>query len=372
MAQRDYYEILGISRNATEDEIKKAYRQLALQYHPDRNPGDKEAEERFKEAAEAYEVLRDPQKKELYDLYGHEGLRGTGFTGFRGFEDIFSSFSDIFEDFFGFGTGAHRRRWTYAEPGADLRYDLSISFEEGAFGKETEIEIPTTDDCSVCQGTGLAPGKSRVECTYCHGTGQVTQSQGFLTISTTCSHCRGEGSFITDPCKECKGAGKVKRKKKIHLTIPGVVDTGSRLRIQGEGEPGLRGGPPGDLYVVMHVESHPLFEREGDDIYCQIPISFVQAALGTRVEIPTLEETKPLQISPGTQSGEVFRIRGGGAKHLKRSGRGDQIVQVVVKTPTHLTQRQKELLSEFEELSDTDSGTKKSTKKFRFFSEKKS
>jgi len=371
MAKRDYYEILGVSRQATEDEIKKAYRRLALQYHPDRNPGNREAEEFFKEAAEAYEVLRDPQKRELYDLYGHEGLKGTGFTGFRGFEDIFSSFSDIFEDFFGFGTTGRRRRQAYAQPGADLRYDLNIRFEEAAFGTETEIEVPKTENCSVCEGTGAAPGTSRSQCPYCHGTGQVTHSQGFLTISTTCNHCRGEGSFIIDPCRECRGTGKVKREKKIHLTIPGGVDTGSRLRVQGEGEQGLRGGPPGDLYVVIHVEPHEFFEREGDDLYCQIPISFPQAALGTRVEIPTLEGTEPLEIPPGTNSGEVFRIRRGGVKHLRGTGRGDQIIQVVMKTPTHLSKRQKELLMEFAELSEPAQGMGKGKKRWGFFSEKK-
>ncbi len=371
MAKRDYYEILGVSRNTTEDEIKKAYRKLALQYHPDRNPGDREAEEKFKEAAEAYEVLRDPQKKELYDLYGHEGLKGAGFTGFRGFEDIFSSFSDIFEDFFGFGTGGRRRRHTYAQPGVDLRYDLTISFEEAAFGTENEIEVPRNETCSACRGTRAASGTSPSECPYCHGTGQVTHSQGFLTISTTCSHCAGEGSFIAHPCKECRGTGRVKKNKKIHLTIPGGVDTGSRLRVQGEGEPGLQGGPPGDLFVVIHIEPHEFFEREGDNIYCQIPISFPQAALGTRIEIPTLEGTEPLEIPSGTQSGEVFRLRGGGVKHLRGGGRGDQIIQVVVKTPTRLSKRQKDLLEEFAELSEPQTEAGKGKKKRGFFSGKK-
>jgi len=370
MAKPDYYEVLGVSRNASEDDIKKAYRKLALQHHPDRNPGNKDAEEKFKEAAEAYEALRDPQKRQIYDLYGHEGLKGTGFTGFRGFEDIFTSFSDIFEDFFGFGTGGRRRRWTSAQPGEDLRYDLTINFEEAAFGKEVDLEIPTIEGCSTCQGAGTAPGTSRSECPYCHGTGQLTHSQGFLTISTTCSHCGGEGSFITNPCEACQGTGRVEGKKKIHLTIPGGVDTGSRLRVQGEGQAGIHGGPAGDLYVIIHVESHEFFEREGDDIYCQIPISFPQAALGTRVDVPTLEGIKPLEIRPGTQSGEVLRIPRAGAKHLRGAGRGDQIIQIIVKTPARLTKQQKELLQEFADMSEPAPETRENKKKWRIFSNK--
>jgi molecular chaperone DnaJ len=253
----------------------------------------------------------------------------------------------------------------------DLRYDLAVSFEDAAFGTEIEIEVPRTETCSTCQGTGTAPGTSPTQCPSCQGTGQVTHSQGFLTISTTCSHCHGAGSFITDPCKGCGGTGRSKKKRKINLTIPGGVDTGSRLRVQGEGEAGLHGGPPGDLFVVIHVEPHPFFEREEDDIYCQVPISFPQAALGTRIEIPTLQGNHSLDIPRSTNSGEVFRLRGGGFQHLRGGGRGDQIIQVVITTPKRLTKRQEELLKEFAELSESKADTKNHRKKWKLFSDKK-
>jgi molecular chaperone DnaJ len=353
MIKRDYYEILGVPRNATEAEIKKAYRQLALQYHPDRNPGNKEAEEKFKEAAEAYEVLRDPEKRELYDRYGHEGLQRTGFSGFAGFEDIFTSFSDIFEEFFGFTTG--RRRSAGPKKGPDYRYDLSISFLDAALGKETEIEIERPESCPTCKATGIQPGTRRETCPACHGSGQITHSQGFFTLRTTCSRCRGQGFFIPYPCTECRGTGKVKKLKKIPIKIPAGVDTGSRLKITGEGGEGERGGRPGDLYVVLHVEPHPFFERQGDDIFCQIPISFTQAALGAEIEVPSLNGTKKLTIPPGTQSSQVFTLRGQGVPHLNGFGRGDQHVQVVIKVPTKLSKRQKELLKEFAALEEKES-----------------
>lgn len=352
MTKKDYYEILGLPRNAQEGEIKKAYRQLALQYHPDRNPGNKEAEEKFKEASEAYEVLRDPEKRDLYDRYGHEGLRGTGFSGFAGFEDIFSTFSDIFEDFFGFGTG--RRRAAGPKKGADFRYDLTIPFMGAALGKEMEIEIERLEHCSICRGTGIQPGTKKEECPACHGTGQVTHSQGFFTLRTTCSRCRGQGFFIPHPCKECRGNGKVKKPKKIPLKIPAGVDTGSRLKVSGEGGEGERGGRPGDLYVVLHVEPHPFFERHGDDILCQIPISFTQAALGAEIEVPSLNASKKLSLPPGTQSGQVFTLRGQGIPHLDGFGKGDQHIQVTVKVPTKLSKRQKELLKEFASLEEKE------------------
>jgi molecular chaperone DnaJ len=349
METKDYYSILGVSRDATEEEIKKSYRKTAMQYHPDRNPGDKEAEEKFKIASEACEVLRDPQKREIYDHYGIEGLKGTGFTGFRGFEDIFSAFGDVFEDFFGFGTTQQRRG--KSRPGADLRYDLKISFSDAAFGKEIEIDLPKSVSCEICNGTGAKPGTHPTTCSNCKGTGQVTRSQGFFTISTTCSQCRGEGKFIPHPCKECRGLGKVRKNKKIQIKIPGGVDTGSKLRIRGEGEEGERGGPAGDLFIFLYMEPHDFFSRDGDDIICQIPIGFTQAALGSNIEVPTLNGKKNLTVPKGTESGEIFRMRGEGFPKMRGYGRGDQLIQIIVKTPKDLTRRQEEILKEFEGIS---------------------
>jgi molecular chaperone DnaJ len=289
-------------------------------------------------------------------------LKGTGFTGFRGFEDIFSAFGDIFEDFFGFGTT--HRRGTRARPGADLRYDLKISFYEAAFGKDTEIEIPKNVLCEPCNGTGAKPGTYPTHCPSCRGTGQVTRSQGFFTISTTCGQCHGEGKIISHPCKECRGHGRVRMNKKIHIKVPPGVDTGSKLRIRGEGEEGLRGGASGDLFVFLYVEPHDFFSREGDDIICQIPISFPQAALGAELEVPTLNDKRNLTIPKGTESGDVFRIKGEGFPKLRGYGRGDQVVQVVLKTPKNLTKRQEEILREFEEISMKKEGEGKGWEKF--------
>lgn len=349
MTKKDYYEILGLARNASDDDIKKSYRKMAMQYHPDRNPGNKEAEEKFKEASEAYEVLRDPEKREIYNRYGHEGLSGTGFSGFSGFDDIFSSFGDIFEDVFGF-SGSRRGR-TSARAGADLRYDLNISFTDAIFGTERDIDLEKYETCGECQGTGAAPGTSAELCPRCRGTGQVTQSSGFFSISTTCPQCRGEGRIIRKPCKKCLGSGRVRVSKKVHLKIPGGVETGSRLRLRGEGEEGKMGGPSGDLYVFLHVEQHEFFQRDGDDIYCQVPISITQASLGGNIEVPTLEGHENLKIPKGTQSGKVFRLKGKGAPHLRGYGKGDQIIQTVVKIPTHLNKKQEELLKEFARIS---------------------
>jgi len=347
-SKRDYYEILGVNRNATDNELKSAYRKLALKYHPDRNPGDKAAEEKFKEAAEAYEVLHDPQKRALYDQYGHAGLEGSGFSGFGGFEDIFSSFGDIFEDFFGFGN--RRRSRSRAQRGADLRYDLTLSFMEAAFGTETKINVEKMETCPECNGSRCEAGTSPETCRQCGGVGQVSRTQGFFTVRTTCPVCRGLGQMITRPCSNCRGSGQVRVSKMVSVKIPAGVDNGSRLRLTGEGEAGVQGGPPGDLYVFIYVEPHEFFQRHDSDIICKIPISFVQAALGDTITVPTLNGNKKLQIPKGTQPGEIFHLRGEGIPSLRSGKRGDEIIQVDVRTPTHLTKKQEALLREFAEL----------------------
>lgn len=346
--KRDYYEVLGVGRNATDEELKSAYRKLALKYHPDRNPGDKDAEEKFKEAAEAYEVLRDREKRSLYDQYGHAGLEGSGFSGFGGFEDIFSSFGDIFEEFFGFGgRGASRSR---PQRGADLRVDLSLTFQEAAFGTETEIEVTKRERCSTCRGSGCEPGHGPELCRACGGSGQLSRSQGFFTIRSTCHVCRGAGQVITHPCTRCRGSGQETVRKRVAVKIPAGVDNGSRLRLSGEGEAGGPGGPPGDLYVFIHVQPHEFFERRDNDLLCRVPISFVQAALGDTITVPTLNGTKTLEIPKGTQPGDVFTLPGEGIPSLRTRRRGDLVVQVDIRTPTQLSKRQEELLREFARL----------------------
>jgi molecular chaperone DnaJ len=351
MGKTNYYEILGVSRQSGEEEIKKSYRQLALKYHPDRNPGDKQAEEKFKEAAEAYEVLHDPQKKRLYDAYGHEGLQGTGFSGFRGFEDIFSSFGDIFQDFFSFGGfGGQTRQRTAARPGDDLLVTLNLGFEEAVSGTQKEVQIETFAECSRCKGIGAEPGTREATCPACQGSGQVVQSQGFFRISTSCARCQGTGNVLVSPCRQCQGQGRIRQKKLVQVKVPAGVDSGTRLRLRGEGESGYRGGAGGDLYVRLEVTPHPQIERDGDNLHCKISISFLQAILGDTVEIPTLDGAKSLQIAPGTQPGAVVRFTGEGVPKLRGYGRGDLFVEVEVKIPKHLTPRQEELLKEFIEL----------------------
>jgi molecular chaperone DnaJ len=348
--RRDYYEVLGVSREAGEDELKKAYRRLAIQFHPDRNPGDKQAEERFKEINEAYQVLSDPEKRAQYDRYGHaafEGMRSAGgFGGFdftQGFEEVFS---DIFGDFFGVGRGGGRSR-----RGEDLRYDLEIDFEEAARGTEKTIKLSRFTLCETCKGTRSASPSGIRSCPNCRGTGHVRIQQGFFSISTTCSQCRGEGKVIVEPCSTCQGQGRTRKTQSLSVRIPPGVDNGSRLRVGGAGEAGLGGGPAGDLYVVVHVREHPIFVRQGNDIVVEVPVSFPQAALGTELEVPSLDGKLKIKIAPGTQSGKVLRLKGKGIPDLHGYGRGDQLVKVVVETPRRLTPRQRELLEEFAKIS---------------------
>jgi len=342
--KRDYYEILGVHRNAADIEIKKAYRKLAIQFHPDKNPGDKASEEKFKELTEAYEVLSDPQKRAQYDQFGHAGLGGGGFSS-GGF-GAGSPFGDIFGDIFGDVFGATRQRGR-GRRGDDLRYDLDISFEEAAFGVETKIEVPYAKRCQKCGGTGAKPGTEPKVCPSCRGAGQVRYQQGFFSVSKTCGPCGGEGKIVEHPCPDCRGAGTVRDVKNLSVKIPAGVETGNRLKLANEGGQGLKGGPNGDLYVYISVREHSIFRREDNDVLCEIPISIVQAALGCELEVPTLDGKVSMKIPEGTQSGKIFRVRGKGIPVLQGYGRGDQLVIVRVETPTNLTKRQKELLEEF-------------------------
>lgn len=351
---KDYYGTLEIDRNATDADIKKAYRKLALKYHPDRNPGDKSAEEKFKEINEAYACLSDSKKRSNYNQFGTAEGAEAGF-GFGGFEDFTSSFGDIFGNVFGdiFGDFTGRRR-TRPTKGQDLRYDLEINLKSAVFGTEEKIKIPRWESCYSCHGTGSQPGKDPVVCQTCRGTGQTKLQQGFFTISRTCGSCGGEGKIITDPCKKCRGQGRVRNERTVSLKIPAGVDTGIRLKVSGEGELGSQGGPPGDLYVVIHVEPHPFFKRKDNDLICEVPISFVQAALGSEVEVPTIDGSAHIKIPAGTPSGKVFHLRGKGVPKLGGYGKGDQFISVFVDVPKKLTARQKELLREFAEISGDD------------------
>jgi len=350
--KRDYYETLGVSRSAVENDIKASYRKLAMKYHPDKNPGNKEAEEKFKEASEAYEVLRDPQKRAIYDQYGHQGLEGSGFTGHSGFEDIFSSFGDIFEDFFGFNTGRRTSSRGRSQKGADLRTDIRLSFMQAAFGVETTLDVEKQDICPKCKGSACEPGTQPEACKHCGGSGQMSRTQGFFTVRTTCPHCRGNGQSIPHPCSNCRGAGKVRISKKVSVKIPAGVDNGSRLRLTNEGEAGIYGGPPGDLYVFIHVEPHEFFQRNNTDVICQIPISFVQATLGDKIIIPTLTGERELEIPKGAQPGDVLRFDGEGIPSLKDGLRGHQLIHLDIRTPTNLNKKQEELLREFAKIEE--------------------
>jgi molecular chaperone DnaJ len=342
--KRDYYEVLGVERNADADALKKAFRKLAMQYHPDRNPGDKEAEEKFKEASEAYEVLSDPDRRARFDRFGHQGVEGFG-SGFGG-----ANINDIFGEIFGDIFGGGRRRGA-RNRGADLRYNLDVSFEEAAFGTEVSVRIPRPKRCDTCDGTG-SKSKQKRQCPTCGGAGEVRYSQGFFAVSRTCNQCSGSGQVVSDPCKDCKGAGKIESVSEVSVKVPPGVDTGTRIRYAGEGEPGEQGGPSGDLYVAIQVKEHPIFHREEYDVFCEVPISFVQATLGTQIDVPTLDGMHKQRIPEGTQNGKVFHIKGKGIPHLQGGGeRGDQHVRVIVETPQNLNSRQRELLTAFAEAS---------------------
>ena len=349
MSKRDYYEVLGVAREATDQQIKSAYRKLALKYHPDRNPGDREAEERFKEAAEAYAILADKDKRSLYDRFGHAGVAGVGAGAgfdpsvFVGFEDIFGSLGDLF----GFGDifGGRRRR-AGPQRGSDLRYDLEISFEESADGTETALQIPREETCETCKGSGAAAGSAPEVCGQCRGTGQLRFQQGFLTVARPCSNCRGTGKVINRPCQACRGAGRVGRERKVTVKIPAGIANGQQLRLYGEGEHGTAGGPPGDLYVVIHVQDHPLFQRDGDALYCEIPVTFPTLALGGTIEVPTLKGHEPIDVPSGTQPGSRFRLRGKGMPNVSGRGHGDLYVIARAAVPKKLTREQKHLLEE--------------------------
>lgn len=349
MTERDYYEVLNIRRDASGDQIKQAYRKLAMRYHPDRNPGDAEAEVKFKEAAEAYEVLRDPEKRARYDRFGHAGVGGgAGAGGFGSAEDIFAHFSDIFGDFFGFSSGGGIR----PEAGADLRYNLTITFAQAAHGDEVSLDLPKHVTCPECKGSGAAPGAKVERCRQCQGTGQVRRNQGFFQIAMPCPTCHGSGQTISKPCAKCRGEGIVSDTRQIMVRIPAGVDNGTRLRVRGEGEPGTHGGPPGDLYVVLAVEPDARWQRDGTNLVVNQEITFVQAALGHRVEVPGLDGPLTLDIPRGTQSGSLLRIQGEGMPFPGQKRKGDLLVAVKVLTPVNLSERQIELLQEFEKASD--------------------
>ncbi|RME20409.1 MAG: molecular chaperone DnaJ [Deltaproteobacteria bacterium] len=361
--ERDYYEVLGVSRDASAEEIKRAYRRLAVKYHPDHNQGSKEAEERFKELAEAYSVLSDPEKRRLYDMYGKDGLRGAGFSpGFSSVEDIFSSFGSIFEEFFGFpfrGGRASAGRRSHARRGADLRYDLRITFEEAVLGCEKEITLNHPAQCPACKGSGAEPGTSMRTCYQCGGRGQLIQTQGFFTITTTCPVCQGAGRLPETTCRKCRGSGQVQSERKVEVTIPAGVDDGTRMRLAGKGEPGTAGGPPGDLYLFLHVESDDRFVRDGEDLHTEVEIDFVQAALGTKVEVPLLKGTKEIEIKRGTQPGDVLVLRGEGVPRLRGYGKGDLHVHVKVTIPKKLSAEQEQLLRQYAETTGNRVSNKK-------------
>lgn len=360
--KRDYYEVLGVQRGATDQEIKSAYRKLALQFHPDRNPNNPDAEEKFKECSEAYAVLADAEKRGMYDRFGHAGVGGAAGGGFD--PTVFQDFSDIFGEFFGFGDlfgGGRGGRRTRAQRGADLREDINLEFEEAVFGAEKKITYRKQENCEVCSGSGSAGGKAPVSCRTCGGRGQVRYQQGFFSIARSCPNCQGTGNVISDPCTKCKGEGRILQTKTIDAKVPAGVEDGTRIRFSGVGEAGVHGGPAGDLYVVLHVKEHPFFAREGTNLYCVVPISVTQAALGAEIQVPTLEAEHTLKIPEGTQSGTVLKIRNKGVPVLNGHGKGDLFVEVRVQTPTKLTKRQRELLQELQGITQVENKPQRHT-----------
>ncbi|WP_373892855.1 molecular chaperone DnaJ [Virgibacillus natechei] len=365
MSKRDYYDVLGVDKDSSKDEIKKAYRKLAREYHPDVNKED-DAADKFKEAKEAYEVLSNEQKRAQYDQFGHAGAQNQGFGG--GAQD-FGGFGDIFDMFF--GGGGRSRDPNAPQQGSDLQYTMTLEFEEAIFGKETDIRIPKEESCDTCNGSGAKPGTKVNTCSHCNGSGQLNTEQntpfGRVVNRRVCHHCNGTGKIIPEKCTTCGGSGKVKKHNKIHITIPAGIDEGQQVRITGKGEAGVNGGPPGDLYVLVQVKPHDFFEREGDHIYCEIPLNYAQAALGDEVEVPTVHGKVMLKIPAGTQSGKTFRMKGKGAPNVRGYGHGDQNIIVKIVTPTKLSERQKELLREFNEIGGNDSTNEQDSSLFQRF-----
>ncbi|MBD0409890.1 molecular chaperone DnaJ [Pseudoalteromonas distincta] len=356
MSKRDYYEALGVSKDASERDIKKAYKRLAMKYHPDRTAGDKELETKFKEVKEAYEILTDPQKRQMYDQHGHAAFEQGGGGGHGGFGGGHGDFGDVFGDVFGdiFGGGGGRRQ-SRQQRGSDLRYNMDLSLEEAVRGKEVEIKVPTWVGCEPCDGSGAKAGSKPKTCTTCHGAGQVQMRQGFFAVQQTCPTCQGQGQIISDPCNKCHGQGRVEKTKTLSVKIPAGVDTGDRIRLTGEGEAGMHGAPSGDLYVQVSVREHEIFVREANNLYCEVPISFTTAGLGGEIQVPTLDGRAKLKIPSETQTGKMFRMRGKGVKSVRSGAQGDLICKVVIETPVNLNERQRELLQELDESMGADS-----------------
>ncbi|MEZ7276069.1 molecular chaperone DnaJ [Pseudoalteromonas sp. 68 DY56-GL68] len=366
MSKSDYYEVLGVSKDASERDIKKAYKRLAMKYHPDRTAGDKELESKFKEVKEAYEVLTDPQKRQMYDQYGHAAFDQNGGGGHGGFGGGHGDFGDIFGDVFGDIFGGGGRRQSRQQRGADLRYNMDLTLEEAVRGKDVEIKVPTWVSCKPCDGSGAKAGSKPKTCTTCHGAGQVQMRQGFFAVQQTCPTCQGTGQIISDPCDSCHGQGRVEKTKTLSVKIPAGVDTGDRIRLSGEGEAGMHGAPAGDLYVQVSVREHPIFQRDGNNLYCEVPIGFTTAALGGEIEVPTLDGRAKLKIPSESQTGKMFRMRGKGVKSVRSGAQGDLICKVVIETPVNLNDRQRELLEELEQSMGKD-GSKNRPKEKGFF-----